>query len=396
VKSIEVTFPKDSKQDVEEVFESYDFEPAFIDVEKEGKKLVKAEFVESPDNVDSLVERLKKVKSIDNGDLTIEISDQAAYIEKGKRRRDGSSSISVNEMYSKAFDFSSFDLNSWALISIASLIAVFGLVSSNIIVVIGAMVIAPMLGPFMSSSFGLVIGDRKIIHQSLLYGTGSIFLAIATSMLISVPFNFSTNELMLLIAEPGFTTVPLSLSVGAASALAFSTEARETLAGIAVAIALVPPSAVAGIAIASSNFQLFSNVFLVILSNTMSLVLAGSITFKLLGVSPSTYYRKKVSEKSLKRALYISTTVLVVIATIVAYISIENFEDANLEAEAASVLESRLGESIISQEIVVEQENLKIKAHVVGEYNIDSLRQELESITDRDVELDIVGLQTAN
>jgi len=209
----------------------------------------------------------------------IETLEQTTHIEKGKKQEGGSEDLSTYEMYTKAFDFSKYNNSSWALIALSSIIAVIGLAIENIIVVIGAMVIAPMLGPFISASFGIVVGDTKISRESVINGVGGVLLAVFTAFLIGSVVDIDFNSLMQMIAEPGVGTIPLALAVGSASALAFSSEARETLAGIAVAIALVPPSAVAGLTLASLNIQMFLNVSLVIIANLMSLILAGSITF---------------------------------------------------------------------------------------------------------------------
>ncbi|MBC5792672.1 MAG: TIGR00341 family protein [Nanohaloarchaea archaeon] len=388
MKRIEVTIPKKNEQDVLEVLEDRDHTATVIEAEKDGEDIVRCEFVQDSAEVDEVIQDLKDIKEIDSGDLTVELIEQKAYVEKGKRRKGGSSSISANEMYSKAFDFSSFDVKSWSLIGLASAIAVMGLAAENLIVVIGAMVIAPMLGPFMSSSFGLVIGDRKIIRQSMVYGAGSILMAVIFSAIISLPFNIETNSLISLIADPGFTTVPLSLFVGSASAVAFSTEARETLAGVAVAIALVPPSAVAGIAISALNFDLMFHVSLVILSNVMALILAGSVTFKLLGVSPATYYRKKVSKDKMRKAVAVSGISLVLIGGIVGFLSYQDLQESRQVETVQKNLDERFGQRLLSSDVEGNSDSLEVTSVVVeSSVNSTELEESLESNTGVEVDL---------
>ncbi len=393
MKRIEVTVPKKNKKDVLEVLEDHDHSATVLEAERDGDKLVRCEFVQDSAEVDQIIQDLKDIKEVDSGDLTVEILDQKAYVEKGKRREGGSSSISANEMYSKAFDFSTFDVKSWSLIGLASAIAVMGIAAENVIVVIGAMVIAPMLGPFMSSSFGLVVGDRKVIRQSMVYGAGSILMAVFFSALISLPFNIETNSLMSLIADPGFTTVPLSLFVGSASAVAFSTEARETLAGVAVAIALVPPSAVAGIALSALNTDLLFNVSLVILSNVMALILAGSITFKLLGVSPATYYRKKVSKEKMRKAVAISGISLILIGGIVGFLSYQELQQSRQVETVQKQLDEQFGHKLLSSNVETDSESLGVTAVVVEpDINSTELETSLEKSTRTDVALEFYSV----
>ncbi len=392
MKRIEVTVPTENKDEVQEVITGFD-EPAVSEMEKDDRKFVKFEVALDSENIDALTEQVKALTELETGELTIDVLEETAFIEKGVRRRGGSSALSVQEMYAKAFGFSEFNKSTWALIALATSIAVFGAATENVIVVIGAMVIAPMLGPFMSASFGLVIGDKRIIEQSVFFGTMSILFAVAVSFLISLLVPVEPNPLIRLIANPGFTTVPLSVAVGAAAALTFATEAREALAGVAVAIALVPPAAIAGIAISISNPYLLFDVSLVIVSNVMSLILAGSVTFKLLGIEPSTYYRKKVSESSLKRALIISSVTLLLIAGFVGYVSYQDLSRSYVSNEIERGLEDRFGQRIISQQVDVRPGSTSVTITVVSpDVSTEELEDQLGRVAGQPVDVEMVAV----
>jgi len=60
----------------------------------------------------------------------------------------------------------------------------------------------------------------------------------------------------------------------------------QNLAGVAIAVALVPPLAVAGIGIGTLNMAIFSQAFLLFLTNLIGIILAGALTFRVLGFSP--------------------------------------------------------------------------------------------------------------
>lgn len=394
MKRIDITFPKDNREHVEKVLEQYKETPVFSEVERQGENYLRAEIVRDSADIDELIEEIRGITEIESGELLVEVLEQTTHVEKGKRHNGGSEDLSMHEMYTKAFDFSQFNTTSWALIALSAVIAVIGLNIENLIVVIGAMVIAPMLGPFISSSFGLVVGDKKIIRESLLHGLGSVLFAIVISFIIAGLFNITSNSLMSLIAEPGFGTVPLSLAVGSAAALAFSSEARETLAGVAVAIALVPPAAVAGITLASFNTTLFFQVSLVILSNIMSLILAGSLTFKLLGVEPRTSYRKNVSEKKLNKAFKITTISIMLIAGVVAYLSYQDLETTNAE----NMVEQQVNEyydNVIQSSVEVQEGQVSIDLLVVSQdVDEEEFRETLENKTELEVGLEVIELES--
>jgi len=394
MRQLEITVPSAHSDQMEEIIEEYADDIVISEAEKDGEKLVRYETTVEAENIDELTERLKDIKELDTGDLTISVLEQSAVIEKGKKAEGGSSALSVQEMYSKAISFSSFNKTSWMLIGLASGIASFGIMLENVPVVIGAMVIAPMLSPFISASFGLVIGDKSLIKQSFLYGVISIVFAILMSFAITIPLPARVNSLMLMLSEPSILTILLSLFVGAAAALTFTTDARESLAGVAVAIALVPPSAVAGMTLRMLEFDIFVNVIIVIFTNVISIILAGSIAFKVMGVTPSTYYRKKVSQTQLRRALLLSAVSLIIIGLPVAFLSYQDYQDLNRQSEVEAYLDQQLEGTVMERDVSVERNAISVDLVVVNPgISAERLEYLLERRFDRRVDLKMTVLE---
>jgi uncharacterized hydrophobic protein (TIGR00341 family) len=394
MRQLEITVPSAHSDQMEEIIEEYADDIVISEAEKDGEKLVRYETTVEAENIDELTERLKDIKELDTGDLTISVLEQSAVIEKGKKAEGSSSALSVQEMYSKAISFSSFNKTSWMLIGLASGIASFGIMLENVPVVIGAMVIAPMLSPFISASFGLVIGDKSLIKQSFLYGVISIVFAILMSFAITIPLPARVNSLMLMLSEPSILTILLSLFVGAAAALTFTTDARESLAGVAVAIALVPPSAVAGMTLRMLEFDIFVNVIIVIFTNVISIILAGSIAFKVMGVTPSTYYRKKVSQTQLRRALLLSAVSLIIIGLPVAFLSYQDYQDLNRQSEVEAYLDQQLEGTVMERDVSVERNAISVDLVVVNPgISAERLEYLLERRFDRRVDLKMTVLE---
>ncbi len=396
MKRLEIIVPKKQADEVKEVVSEYTDDITTDEVEKEDKKFTEVRVTLDSDVIDEITEELKGLTDLESGDLTIDILEQRAMIEKGKRHEGGSTEISVQEMYSKAFEFSTYNTSSWALIALAAGIAVFGVVMENVMVVIGAMVIAPMLGPFISLSFGIVVGDRRLIQDSVFYGILSLFFGIAIAFILALLMSSlisGTTALMQLIANPGFMTVPLSLLVGSAAALTFTTELRESLAGVAVAIALVPPAAVSGISLAMLDFALFRDVSLVLLTNVTALILAGSVTFKLFGITPSTYYRQKVSEKEMRKILGISLAAIIVLGAVVGYLSYQDLQTENLQATIETELGAALGQTTLFRDVSVTQSSVVVELAAVNpSYTVQELEELLAEYTDRDVNVRLIAV----
>ncbi|MDY6768992.1 MAG: TIGR00341 family protein [Candidatus Nanohaloarchaea archaeon] len=394
MKRVEITVPAGDEDAAREIIEAYEEDITASEAEKEEGKVVQFQITLGSEDIDDLTEDLKEVKDLESGELTIEVLEETARIEKGKRQEGGTSTISVQEMYQKAFQFASVSPTNYALIALGAGIAVFGVAMENIAVVIGAMVIAPMLGPFISTSFGLVIGDRQLIEDSLLYAAESLLIALTAAFLVSLPLPLQPNPLMRLIANPGVVTIPLSLFVGAAAALTFATEARESLAGVAVAIALVPPTAVAGAALAIPHLTIFFDVSLVIITNVTALVLAGSLTFKVYGISPSTYYRQKVSEEELKKALAISLASLVLIGAVVGYLSYRDFQNTAARSQINAFIDNQMGDRVLQRQVEVSQDEVTVTVAVVDpQFSSSELGELLSNRVDRNVTVKMLAVQ---
>jgi uncharacterized membrane protein len=112
-----------------------------------------------------------------------------------------------------------------------------------------------------------------------------------------LPFSPTVNPTMNLIVSAGVPNMILSLFVGAAASLAFVTGLRDQIAGVAVAIALVPPLAATGVGLRMYDFLFASQAASIAVVNLLAVIVSGSVALKALGVRPSTYYKKKSAEQ---------------------------------------------------------------------------------------------------
>jgi uncharacterized hydrophobic protein (TIGR00271 family) len=167
----------------------------------------------------------------------------------------------------------------------------------NIAVVIGAMMLAPILSPLVSGAIALSIGDRSMLRDTFLTSVLAVPVAIFFASVSVMPFSPTVNSTMNLIVSAGVPNMILSLFVGAAAALAFVTGLRDQIAGVAVAIALVPPLAATGVGLRMYDFVFASRAASIAVVNLLAVVVSGSLSLKALGVKPSTYYKKKSAEQ---------------------------------------------------------------------------------------------------
>ncbi|MCH8538413.1 MAG: TIGR00341 family protein, partial [Alkalimonas sp.] len=174
------------------------------------------------------------------------------------------------------------------LMLLATLLATFGLFANSTPVIIGAMILAPLMGPIISMALGTLRQDEGLMFTSARsIGLGTA-LSIACAVLATwlIPLNTINSEIAARIS-PTLLDLGVAVVSGVAGAYAHArAEVAKSLAGVAIAVALVPPLAVAGIGLGWGDFTVFWGAFLLYLTNLVGIVLAAVLTFLFLGYSP--------------------------------------------------------------------------------------------------------------
>ncbi|MFB6208288.1 MAG: TIGR00341 family protein [Candidatus Nanohaloarchaea archaeon] len=385
MRQIQVTVPGRFKEEVEDILDEYTSDFSSNHVEKNDQRAVEFTATVESDEIDELSEELKSIKEIDHGDLSIRILQQESLIEKGQETRGSTSTLSQQEIYSKAQQFSSFTKPQWGLIALSSAIAAYGLVLDNVIMVIGAMMLAPILSPFVSGAISLTVGDRSLMLDSMKSGMEAVLIAVFVSFIAIIPMNVAMNPTLDLVVSPGVPTVFLSFLVGAAAALTFATGLRDQIAGVAVAIALVPPLAAVGIGLNMADIYMALQAASVAFINLLAVIVAGFLSFRVLGLKPSTYYKQKEAER-IRFLVPAALIILVLVAAPVSYLSYKNLESASVTQEVKSEARAFFGGDMID----IKFYDSSARIYVVGDHNISKFQERVPE----GFEVDVIELQS--
>ncbi|MEA1918117.1 MAG: TIGR00341 family protein, partial [Campylobacterota bacterium] len=172
-------------------------------------------------------------------------------------------------------------------IILSTLLASIGLLVNSAAVIIGAMILAPLMAPIVSFSMGLLRSQKALIYDSLKTILIGIVLALGASYLFSlaIPFTELTSQMQGRI-HPSLLDLGVAILSGVAAAYAKSyKEIAQNLAGVAIAVALVPPLATSGIGLGRGDFLMFYQAFLLFFTNLVGISLAATVTFLFLGYS---------------------------------------------------------------------------------------------------------------
>lgn len=203
------------------------------------------------------------------------------------------------------------------------------------------MMLAPMLSPFIASSISLSVGDKTLMKSSIFAGVASMLLALATAFIIAVPIEFSVNPALSTVLAPGVLAVPLSIIVGAAAALSFTTGFRDQIAGVAVAVALVPPIAAAGLTFGAGRYLLGFKALNLAVMNALAALVSGFICLKAFGLELSTYYKEKSAE-SMWKVIPVGIVALMLLGIPLTLSTYDASDSVGVEQEARDFLGNKL------------------------------------------------------
>ena len=177
------------------------------------------------------------------------------------------------------------------LMTFAAVIASMGVVTDSTAVVIGAMLIAPLMTPLMGTAISLIMGWPGRLRRSALVAGGGIVLAITVGVVIGLvaPTEIDTlaNTQITARSNPTMLDLITALAAGAAGAYGLSRpDVSDALPGVAIAISLVPPLTVVGIAYSQGDVGSGNGALLLFTTNMLAILIMGGVTFILTGVTP--------------------------------------------------------------------------------------------------------------
>jgi uncharacterized hydrophobic protein (TIGR00271 family) len=185
------------------------------------------------------------------------------------------------------------DFDFFYLTVLSVLMASFGLLAGSETVVIGSMLLAPIMSPVLAFALGLSMSNHSLMGRSLATLGRATFIAIGASAAASLLFSFSSfgssevvsNAIILARTQPSLLYFAVAIVAGLAAAYTVAQpHLSSRLTGVAVAVALIPPLAVAGIGVAHLSLAMAAGAFVMYLVNVAGIVFASMMTFSLMDV----------------------------------------------------------------------------------------------------------------
>jgi len=235
-------------------------------------------------------------------------------VENDKRKNlKSTGGISREELYEDINSACKLDKNFFLMVVFSTIVAAVGLLENNVAVLVGAMVIAPFLGPNLALAFSTTLGDIALIKQSLKVNISGLLLTLSISCLTGYLWTEGLDGHELISrTSSNYSTALLALASGAAGVLALTSGSGITLVGVMVAVALLPPATTMGIMLGAGEYHLAYGAALLLAVNIVCLNFSAKIVFIFKGFYPQKYYDKERASK----ARIISLTVWLILFSI--------------------------------------------------------------------------------
>ena len=158
------------------------------------------------------------------------------------------------------------------MVMMACGIALLGLLQNSVAVIIGAMLISPLMGPIVGLGMSLAVLDYVAMRQSLRTLAVGVAMALVIAVLIVLvsPLREATPEI-LGRTQPTLFDLLVAVFSGLAGAYATINRKGETIVGVAIATALMPPLAVVGFGLATWNLQIAGGAAFLFMTNLLAI-----------------------------------------------------------------------------------------------------------------------------
>ena len=215
----------------------------------------------------------------------------------------------------------------WLLLVLAAIIASAGVVADSTATVIGAMIVAPLMTPILGTMLAAVLGDRANLVRSLALVVAGAVTAVAVGYLVgtlvTVDVLADTNPQVAGRVTPSLIDLLAALGTGVVGSVALvRRDISDTLPGVAIAISLVPPLAVTGLALESGSIIQSLGALLLFLTNFVAIIGTGIVVMSFYGVTKLARVDTAGKPRTLGKPIALLAVMLVIIGAPLAYTSV--------------------------------------------------------------------------
>ena len=260
--------------------------------------------------------------------------------------------ISREELYARAQDLAPANSTFFAFLVLSTIIATTGLLLDSAATIIGAMVVAPLMGPAISASVGTILDDPEMASRGVALQVTGLLAAIAVAaamgwllqqtILIAPGLDIRTIPQVAERTSPNFLSLFLALGSGLAGSISIMRGSGSTLVGVAIAVALVPPAATSGLGLAFGLPGVALAAAVLVVVNLLAINISALVVFYLAGFKPLEAGRFEGVRASVFSRVVIIAVAIAVLSIALAGVTVATFQTQSFERQSQTTLEERV------------------------------------------------------
>ncbi|MFH1346945.1 MAG: TIGR00341 family protein [Spirochaetota bacterium] len=205
------------------------------------------------------------------------------------------------EAVKNLFEHSTPSSDFFLMVILSVLMATLGFLVNSSAVIVGSMLIAPILYPILGLAMGIIMSDFSLASKSFITLTKALILGVVVAagatLLFSSQFGEFTEEI-LARTKPSLLYAVIGIVAGFAAAFAMvKPKLNETLPGVAISVAIVPPLAVVGIGLARLSMSVVLSSLLLFIINAIGVIFAAAIVFSFMNF----YVKRETAKEIIKK-----------------------------------------------------------------------------------------------
>lgn len=321
LKIIEIVAPASEKAAIARIADSHDVvdwwrTSSFEDERFSTELVVRPEGQQEVlDDLQTILDRCEHARIIIRG---VQATLPAAQDEEGEdETRSRTAARSREELYAEVAGGGSITSTYLMLCALSAVVAAMGMFEDNTAVVIGAMVIAPLLGPNLALALGTTLGDTALSRRAVAASLAGLGLSVGLALLIGLVLDPVSNSQLAARTDVSYPAMILALASGAAAVLSLTSGAAAGLVGVMVAVALMPPAAALGLFIGWGQWDNALSAGLMLAINIAAINLSAKLVFVLKGVTPRRWPEKSRARRSVRWSFAFWGVSLLILAVLI-------------------------------------------------------------------------------
>lgn len=287
IKEVSISLPSRKREIIDEFIQLYNLKADII----QGETTTQFIFVVKDNQTNQLLHELKK-RGVGNVFGRVIISDVSTVITpstEGGTNLEPSPGANVEEIRSVLESSAVLSSDYVTLVALSAILASYGLVDNNVVIIIGSMIVAPLMGPIALTSLGALLPGSGLLKKGFFAEVFGIVTTVFVGYLVGIVVKIEKIDPLPpeLMSRANLNEVVIIFAIvsGFAAGLIISKGSNISIVGVAIAASLAPPAAAIGLFLAANHIELAINATTLLSMNILAINLACSVMFFVFGLA---------------------------------------------------------------------------------------------------------------